>query len=51
MKRPNFITQAEVTRTTNLAGRTRHPKQPKRFHYPERSKKILTEVKKELTLV
>lgn len=45
MKRPNFIPKnpRKLKRLRN--------KVPKRFHYPERSKKILTEEYKKLSLV
>lgn len=52
MKRPNFIAKGTSAKKTLKAGLVySHPKQPKRVHFPERSRKILTEEYKKFSLV
>lgn len=47
MKRPNFIAKDSSAKKTLKAGLVyARTTQPKRFHYPERSRKILTEINK-----
>lgn len=52
MKRPCYIAKDNAMKKTLQAGlKYVYEKQPKRFHYPERSRKILTEEYKKFSLV